>query len=44
MSYDLRGDPNDNRRFHPYRTREWLGPFFYGLFPKWLISPRHPLA
>ena len=44
MSYDLRGDPYNYRRLYPYRTREWLGPYFYGLFPKWLISPRHPLA
>lgn len=44
MSYDLRGDPHEHRRLHPYRTREWLGSYFYGLFPKWLISPRHPLA
>ena len=45
MSYDLRGDPQTNdKKFHPYRTREWLGSFFYGLFPLWLVSPRHPLA
>jgi hypothetical protein len=44
MSYDLRGDPVVDRRVHPYRTREWLGSYFYGLFPKWLISPRHPYA
>jgi hypothetical protein len=45
MSYDLRGDPYiDRRKVYPYRTREWLGPFLYGLFPKWFISPRHPLA
>ena len=45
MSYDLRGDPSSgNRKIHPYRTREWLGSFFYGLFPLWLVSPKHPLA
>jgi len=44
MSYDLRGDPHVHSRTHPYRKREWLGSYFYGLFPKWLISPRHPYA
>tara|TARA_Y200000002_G_C22651367_1_gene651488 strand:+ start:1126 stop:1413 length:288 start_codon:yes stop_codon:yes gene_type:complete len=44
MSYDIRGQPKLTILNYPYRTREWLGPFYYGLFPKWFISSRHPLA
>ena len=44
MSYDIRGQPKITIISYPYRTREWLGPYFYSLFPKWFISPRHPLA
>ena len=34
MSYDLRGDIKNTQ----------IGPFFYGLFPFWWISPHHPYA
>ena len=44
MSYDIRGQPKLSYISFPYRTREWLGSFYYGLFPLWFISPRHPLA
>ena len=44
MSYDIRGQPKITIISYPYRTREWLGPYFYNLFPKWFISSRHPLA
>ena len=44
MSYDIRGEPKITIISYPYRTKEWLGPYFYNLFPKWFISSRHPLA
>jgi hypothetical protein len=44
MSYDLRGDPNIYRRQIPFRTKGYLGPFMYGLFPYWHLSPHHPFA
>jgi len=44
MSYDLRGDPVYNRKVIPYRTKGYLGPFIYGLFPYMYLSPHHPFA
>jgi len=41
MSYDLRGDPVHNT---PYRSKGYLGPFIYGLFPYFYMSPHHPFA
>ena len=42
MSYDLRGDPIYNKQI--YRTKGYLGPFIYGLFPYLHLSPHHPFT
>ena len=44
MSYDLRGDPIFYHKHIPHRTKGYFGPFLYGLFPYWYMSPRHPFA
>ena len=45
MIYDLRGHPIfGNKRIQPYRNKGYRGPFIYGLYPYWHLSPHHPFA